>query len=616
MKKTAAALGRAAGKGIAVLAAGIVIGTLLLTLAYRIPVNMENRDASYEVLDREGWYPRTSIIGPGDYFHSFYPDVLDNSSDKIMLSTAMDISLKSPFVRAMESYGEYGGSYSYYWHGYVSILRPLLFWLDYTELRTLNGVCQLLLVLLLAGLIRREKGWCYALALAASYLLLDPRTTAIGLQYTWIFYIAFGGAAVLLSRQKFFREKNRYLYFFLVLGMLTSYLDLLTYPLFTWGFPLIWWIVVQKEERREWEWSGTVVGSGIAWILGYAGMWAAKWQLAALVLKEDICQQAIDEVRMRSGTAEAGMDNLALRWNAIYVNWRHYSYKIYALILALWLVWWIFCTLRKGWCKSSKRYALFLIAVSSAVWYFVLSNHTSLHHFFTYRIYGVSVLALLALALESLGNFRERPRLPARQKLVMAIVTGVSAVLACGGILLAKGDLQVSNGAGKFRQIQMEQMLEMELTPSCNLIRHIKIGLECASTQGRYEVKLWEGEELKAKSALALKDSKEVNYHGLDVWWMLKHGRTYRVTMEALETGAPVSVWLTEAGDMPLTELGEVSIDGRMTGGQLLMGVLYQDWRFTPFELRIFAVLSGFAFLTAALYTFLFPKLSGSRIEV
>lgn len=587
-----AIFGKHIGKAVIVLAAGTLLLTLLLTLSYLVPVNMDNKELSYAVIEQEEWYPRTSLGAPGQYFESYYPDVLDNFTDKIMLSTALDLSLDTPLVRAMETYSDFVGSYNHYWHGYVAILRPLLFLMDFSDLRNLNAACQLTIVVLLLLIVGRKKGLPHALALLTSYLLLNPRTTAQGLQYTWVFYVAFGGTLALLWKRDFFIRKNRYLYFFIVLGMLTCYLDLLTFPLLAWGFPLVWWILMDERERKALEWLGDVVVSGIAWIFGYAGLWVAKWGIATLVLKRNVFETAFTEIVFCSGTVGTRTDNWAARWNAIYVNWRHYFYKIYAFILALWLFWWLVCSLRKKWTISTKRYAFFLIGISSIVWYIVLSNHTLIHHFFTHRIYGVSIAAFLAIVLESVGNFREAERLTWRERMKKVGLLGASAVLACGFMLLAKEEMIVNNGSGNFRRMPMKEELEMEFVPPTNTIAGIFFGLECESLQGSYEMELWEGDKLKYRNTFPLEDRELSNYQGLTTWWMLKHDRTYRLRMKAVGTDAPVTAWITETGEMILPELKEVTLDGVETGGQMLMGFRYMDRHHVPWERQLFLVLT------------------------
>lgn len=601
-----------------ILVSGIVLGILLLTLAYMVPVNTENRDVSYAVLEGEGWYPRTSTVSSADgYFLSFYPDVLDNSSDKIMLTIAMDTSGGNPLVRAMESFSDYAGSYSYYWHGYVAILRPLLFFFDFSELRILNSACQILIILLLGWLIGREKGKRYVLALATSYILMNPRTVSMGLQYSWIFYIAYGGSLVLLSKRGFFEQKQRIFCFFMIEGMLTSYLDLLTCPLLTWGIPLLWWIMMQRQEKGAAEWIKTVILSGCVWIAGYAGMWAAKWAAATIILRRNVVRTAIEEVFLRSGAGETGMDNLTARWNAIYVNWRHYAYKVYIVVLAGWLLWWIFRSLRKKWNKGSKRYAIFLIGMSSPVWYVVLSNHTMIHHLFTYRIFGVSILAFMALVLESEGESGENRKLSGRESAAIAGLFGVFALLSYFCSLWVKEGPSVTNCGGDYQVLQTDRQVEMEVTfPSDTIIADMDLGLQSESVQGQYEVKLWEEDKLKARNILYLKDCSPGNLQRFSPWWNLKGGRTYRITVESVGTDAPVQVWVEETEDMFLPGFEKVSVDAVEKEGQMMIGLRYMDRHHVPGEVRLFITLSWMGIFMAAACTLYGTKVLRNRKRI
>lgn len=338
------------GKSTLLILAGSIAGTLLLMLAYMLPVNSENRDSSYEVLEQEGWYPRASIISRSldTYFNSFFPDVLDDSTDSIMLYMAFDDSEGNPLYRAMNSYNTYTGSYAYYWHGYVVLLRLLFLFFNFTELRMINGICQFLLVLSLAFVIGKEKGIRYVLMLVTSYALLAPLALAIGLQFTWIFYIAFLGTLILIRKRDTLEEKQRYLFFFIVLGIFTCYFDLLTYPLVTWGIPVLWWLIMDGTERKEMEWVRRVIATGFAWIAGYAFMWVMKWVYATPILGSNVMESGISEVFLRSGTSEGNAYSLGTRLGAVYTNWKHYEYKVYALILGIWLIWWIVRLILQG----------------------------------------------------------------------------------------------------------------------------------------------------------------------------------------------------------------------------------------------------------------------------
>lgn len=588
-------MGITIAKSILLLAAGVLVGTSLLMLAYMLPVDVRNRNTSYETLNQERWYPRVTVAGyySEDYFHSWLPDVLDDTTDRIILHTALDDRKGNPLVSAMESYSDYMGSYPYYWHGYVSVLRPAMLLFDYTELRVVSSIGQTVLLLALAFLIGREKGIRYVAMLLTSYVLLMPAAVSMSLQFTWVFYIALIGTLVLLKKRGFFSEKGRYVFFFLILGMLTSYFDLLTYPLVTWGIPLIWWLVTDGSDREERFWVGRVIRSGFGWIAGYAGMWAMKWALASAVLHQDVFESAMNEVFFRSGTLEGEVYSLAARCEALYVNWKHYEYKVFGMILAVWLVWWVCRTvLNGGWRRDSKRRALLLTGASSVVWYFVLANHTQIHHFFTYRIFSVSVLAFLATALCSVPRMGEAETVPPKRRLAVCGACLAAGLLSIPPVFLAREDITAANDYEVFRQIPMNDgdCFEVEFTPTFDRIRDLCLGLESERDEGeRDESEENEGEEVKGYCEIEIRDADGVKYQtavrlkdfegdlqSLSMDMELDHNSTYRVVCRVKDNDRPVLLWVTESGSMPLKEYGALSVNGQTVQGQMMTDITYR----------------------------------------
>ncbi len=618
-------------KSLLLLLTGVAAGTLLLTLAYILPVNSENRRASLETIESEGWYPRASVTSASyeENFHLYLPDVLDGASDRIMLYMATDTTEGNPFVRAMNSYNEYSGAYSYYWHGYVSILRPLLLLFNYSELRIFNGICQFLLVLFLAFIIGKEKGIRYMLMLATSYLLLSPGALSMSLQFSWVFYIAYTGTIVLLLKRDYFSTRFRYLYLFMTLGLLTSYCDLLTYPLFTWGMPLVWWLIMAKapESAVTRETAGKsvraealfyvkqVVFSGFSWIAGYAGMWIMKWVIATPALGENIFKTAVDEVFKLSGTLETETLHLSDRLKAAHTNWLHYEYKIYALLLLCWLVWWFCSSLKNGGYRTRKRYAFFLTGISSIVWYFTLATHTQTHHFFTYRILGVSILAFLAVALDGTQAVADNrksglPKDPGARSFrkKTCCIWAAAVLLSVPLMLFERDDTFVFNGYVEFKTLQVPDhtIVETEFTPAYNSIKRLDLGLECAGTQGEYEIILWDGNSQKYRQTVPIGDNANIqygHYYNIAVKWNLNAQKNYRITIEAKDNNAPVYLWVTEDRQGPLAEYHNLSIDGKAVEGQLLSGISYH---YLPTSKRtlLFFTLTWTGILMAALYTF------------
>lgn len=574
-KKKAAGTGIFMGKTIVILLLGSLLGVLLLTLSFLLPGNTVHLQESRALIDGEAWYPAVPQLSAGMYFESFLPGVLDNSSDYIMLATAMDDSEGNPLVRAMDMYSEYSGKYSYYWHGYVSILRPLTLLFNYSEIRVINGLLQLFLVAVFFGKIKKQKGLRYGVLFLASYALMMPMALGVALQYSWVFYITIFGCMVLTGKEIYWQKKHRLLYLFLILGMLTSYFDLLTYPLVTWGIPLVWYLLTASDEKKSLGWLGRVVSTGVMWIVGYGGMWAMKWIIGSRVLGRDILQQAIDEIFLRAGVEDQAVWNT--RWNAIWVNWKHYEYKIYMLILMFWLAWLFYRSVRYGWKTDGRCGALMLIAVSPFVWYIVLTNHTAIHHLFTYRIYNISILAVLGAVLLCLAEKKQAFSL---KSLLQNGVNWVGVlVLACFLLLFSQEDRYVFNGecAGRNVLLPEGETLVSEFYPSYSKVTQIRFWILTESTEGSYLVELYEDGEVVDQRHIPMEKVKEQYYYSVDVDWKLDMDKQYELNLTALNGNADSYVLAANAGEALLPEFGEIfTVGDTMEAGQIVMGINYR----------------------------------------
>lgn len=233
-------------KGALMLAGGVLIGTLLMIAVYAIPAESvrENVRASVRTLADEGL--RYEVI---DGYHA---SRLDDFTDAIMLGNAV-LTTDNPVESAMTARRFAGGdpiatltryldgedvpteSYARYWHGYLVVLKPLLTVMNLNSIRVLNMYVQLALVLLVAVWMARRGLSKQVAALFAAYASLCPAAVMQSLQYSTAFYAAFGAMAVLLIADGRLNDSL----FFMAVGMLTSFVDFLTYPIATLGLPLI-----------------------------------------------------------------------------------------------------------------------------------------------------------------------------------------------------------------------------------------------------------------------------------------------------------------------------------------------------------------------------------------
>lgn len=581
-------------KVLAMIVAGVLLGAILITLAYCIPVNQTNAQKSIDSLEGEGWYPSATQLKSSldTYFHSYLPGVLDGATDGLMLEKATRQIEGNPLWEAMNMEG-----YTYYWHGYVVILRVLLLFMDYEQFRFLNCILQLMMMFFVAHFIWEKKGQRYALALLTSYFLMMPMAMFLSLQFSWIFYIAMALSLLICYRHTWFTEK-RIPYIFVIVGMLTSFFDLLTYPLYTWAFPLLLLILLSEDGQKALNYVKTVVVSGLGWILGYAGMWFGKWALAGWIVHRNVIQEAWDEVLFRSGSEESL--NLIARLEALYDNWKHYEYPLYTALLAIWLTWFIYKSLngKTQIVRQEKNGAYLLITLSSFVWYFVLANHTLGHHFFTYRIWGVAITGILFLFCGSIAICKDN--CSGRDRIYTFCKWGILCILAVMLTLTAREDVSVLNGNVEYQEIELSkgEQIEEEFLPSFPRVKKFAMGIRTESVKGQCIIEIRDDEKTLYELNWKLAELADTEYVQVPVDWNFKRDSNYRIVIHLEENEGPVYLRFTKDNVNPMLELGVAKIGGDIISGQLTSGIVYSYRPLSKYTL-LFLTISWLGLLTA-----------------
>lgn len=402
---------------------GIIGGAVLLVVVFSLPTNSmhTNIKKSLAVFEEEGTYPHI--------FKGYVSSRLDNFTEAIMITNVISNENDSVIANALKvnrvsyngqnplgsliSYanGEEGYStYSYarYWHGYLIFLKPLFMLFDYPSIRIINFFSQYSLLFILIMLLV-EKG--YKKLLPPIFFLLVflyPITVSKSLQFSSVYYI------LILSLIGIFYKKDKipqiaWIYF-LVIGMLTSFLDLLTYPLVTLGIPLILYFVlfIHKDIKTtliKW------IELCFFWGLGYAGMWFGKWVLATVLVNENVLLDAFQAISTRAAreTSSETISTIAVLTKNINMLVEN---KIYLIALAGYMLWLIgrcvFITHNK--IKAIMVLPIGVSAILPFIWYFVLGNHSYIHFWFTYRILTISVFSILCLFV-TCTNSAETPNI-------------------------------------------------------------------------------------------------------------------------------------------------------------------------------------------------------------
>ena len=398
----------------------VLICILSTFFSYMLPVNnvIDNMRASVDDFGNYDTYPKL--------YEQYQGSSLDNWTDAVILMISSHYDESSVFEQAMASryYTEKGldptqvivkaysegtaelnvSEYDRYWHGYNFFIRLLLNFFNYSDIKMLNSMCQILLFAVVVILFIKKNIQKYLIPFITGIFMMTPFTLSLSIQFTWCTYLMLISVILLLKYSGDIKNKIGYFRFFAAIGILINFFDLMSIPLITLGFPLI--VLCILEDISDYK-------KGIkllfvcccGWLLGYSCMWLLKWILASLILEKNVIKSAIEQITYRSSmSAEKG--STAQDFGHIEIFIRNLSLicrKPYVIVFIVSVIYSFRNRINNPLSGNSERFvkpAMFLIiALMPFVWYFVIGNHSYIHYWFTYRILSVAVFAVLCLIM-------------------------------------------------------------------------------------------------------------------------------------------------------------------------------------------------------------------------
>lgn len=394
------------------LTGSLLVGALVGARAIPREAILEQVRESAMILLPRGDYPDFSSIRA-------FKVRMDNFTDSLMLNIMATSENPSPLQSAMASSVMWSNdsktpqtetlyqsvikpndneplnivSYGRYWHGYQTILRPLLLFMNFAELQTLGQILMSSLVaLLLVGLCLR-KWYIEALALLLFWI---PRpmcglAVASSFQFSSVFYIALLTANIIVWWKKPISITN-FALLMMVVGQLTSFFDLLTAPIVTFALPAFLWIRAREGETFGANlWALTV--AGFAWGIGFVVFWIIKWFLCALTPTGAKLEETLHQLVFRTAFTE----NVE-RW--------HSKTPEILLISALFPCLFLLALLFRRYIFG-PRATLFLqqkapqvlLMLLPVAWYFVAWQHVNEHWWFARRNFYVANVIFLSTIL-------------------------------------------------------------------------------------------------------------------------------------------------------------------------------------------------------------------------
>ncbi|MBQ1311293.1 MAG: hypothetical protein IIY55_05520, partial [Blautia sp.] len=239
---------------------------------------------------------------------------VDRFADSLILNITYHLDPEHPLESVMWSYfygypsqhapqylldsinGAYGENprmeeYLRYWHGSVVFMKIFhLFW-NIKHITVFHCALLLTLTLILLFMLWRRKYTAEIIGLLISLIAVSAWVAPLGLEFYWVFPIMMITAIISLIMIEKNCSERSFILLFLVVGMITVYLDFLTTETITILVPLL--LITRIRARKEEHASFIAqflfsLKCSISWLIGYLGMWAAKWLLAKMILHIEV----------------------------------------------------------------------------------------------------------------------------------------------------------------------------------------------------------------------------------------------------------------------------------------------------------------------------------------
>ncbi len=269
--------------------------------------------------------------------------------------------------------------YSRYWHGNQVIIRPLLCLTTIYGIRVINWVILSILLLVLLIVLWRRTGRANALIVTLALAAFMIPSVPMCLNYVPTFYIALLASIFILCWKRVSTNWHTAVILFFIIGACTTFFDLLTTPMVALIVPLVVYMLYRKPEKT-WR---TVILLSLAWLLGYALLWATKWSLAYLITGHAAFQDAMGAMTQRTiGHNEQGY----MMWCLKATGLGFLAVTLFTAVVTL--------TFAKSWQAIKQHSWMLLVAMASFVWAFVLLEHTWNHLHFTWRTFVVLIIGV------------------------------------------------------------------------------------------------------------------------------------------------------------------------------------------------------------------------------
>lgn len=366
-------------------------------------------------------------------------DVADNYADAILLNILWNIDSAHPVYSSLDTkyysgeelgvnYGLYAAlngvapdtDYSRYWHGSVIFIRPLMAFMSARGVKAVGLAAVIILAAVCCGILVKKRQYFAAAALAVSLCCVHVWNVGLSLEYIPMFIVTMAMCILYVLLEK---KGDIYVTVLSVIGgAAAAFFDFLTAETLSILLPLLLVVIIRySDDRLEENGLPLVIKSGGCWGAAYLMTFIVKWAAASAVTGENKFVSAIHsaEVRIDGETdmslpmqiISAPMANISTLFGGdVRVDGGRIALGLILTVLISGSI----CLLLGSKKPPKAEITIAVLGLVPYLRYIVLSNHSYLHEYFTYRAQAATVMALCALVWLCIRD--NKPTKKVRQK--------------------------------------------------------------------------------------------------------------------------------------------------------------------------------------------------------
>lgn len=403
----------------------IIVGTFLLCISYELPTEkiFNNVKESYLLLKNEtNYYSVTSTVSGS---------IQDNVTDAIYLNEALINNEYNGFFTSLYGYNyltkksddspvaelskifeennrNIEPSKYRFWNGWELVLKILLQFFDYSNIRYLNLILQSSLMFLLLYLMHRKGLNRYELPLLILYLFINPFAMALTMAYSGYYYCMIVPCIIILLFNDWLNKEDRYYIFFELIGVATFYFNMNYIQLMTFAVPYIFVLLVNGFPKTIKKAVFHTLRYGVFWFVGYSGMMIGKWIIFYLCTGSNIFIEMLDVIIFRTSS---GYGKKIHRYNALLENIFVAISNIWNVLIEFIFIFVIIIGIYKKKNRLFKKNSVDIFVIIESliaviVRYIIFANHTIIHSFVTYRLIGIFLFTMNVVLIRIYTNDR------------------------------------------------------------------------------------------------------------------------------------------------------------------------------------------------------------------